>query len=561
MGSALKLIAAGIIVAAGFALPFLQKAQKDADAKKRANARQPLFVEGWEVPGDSPFYNKIANLNETKAELEKSAVTKADDAALELVGILLDSSLESAKYIESSDDYRYYIAMEKRHAIIDKYVFEHIDEYGSSKITNILNHAGWGMDEKYVIMDYFDLDDTQRAEMLETVEDKLEMAYNIEANNDYKAYYRYQINEKQKNIDSWRGEIEALEKDITENPENEELYSVQIESKKNNIKKHQEIDIYLLEYRIEHDILPFFSDWRSKAVDDKRDSMYNLHSSTTLTREEFEENEYYRNEYRTYNAYKKQRQEHMNEASERLLVADRSLETGKPDMKYVLGGPRTKATRFLWYSAVISLFAVMLGGGLISRECKQGTIRLLLIRPKTRVKVIFYKTAALVVIIFALYFASAALNILANGILCGFADYGYPNYTASSGAAGVNFFANYALKFMICFVPVFFLAVLSVFLSAVTKNTAVSVAVPMVLMLGSLIFIMYFMNGMVSQRSLKWFFDTPLPYINMFIFYEVEDYWCEIKINTGYGAGLILALTSAVAAAGALNFKTVDIKN
>ena len=554
------LIAAGIIIAAGFALPFLQKAQKDARASKRARSRQTVIIEGQQVSGGSPFYNNIIEISQAKAEIEKSAATKADDAALELLDELLNAFLLSDKYIDSYEDYRYYVAMYKRQAIIDKFVLSRIDEYSALEFSHILGLAGWYTEEQMVLMDYFDLDEKQKAKRLEAAEDKLVMAYKVEVNNDYKAYYRNEINDAQKDIKALSKEIEALEKDIAENPDNEELYSSQIESKKTNIKTREEIDIYLLEYRIENEITPFFSDWRSSAVDDKRNSMYDLHIKT-LSREQFEENEYYRNEYRTYNAYVKQRQEYINDSSKRMLVADRSLESGKPDMKYVLDGPRTRATGFLWYSAVIALFASLIGGGLISREFKQGTIRLLLIRPKSRLNIIFYKTAALVVICFSLYFVSAALNLLANGIIYGFADYAYPNYTISNDASGISFFADYVLKFLVCFIPILFMTVLSVFLSAVTKNTAVSVAVPMVLILGSLIFMMYFMSGMVSQRSLEWVFDTPLPYINMFMYYVITDFWWEIKINIGYGAGLILVLASAAAAAGALNFKLADIRN
>ena len=144
-------------------------------------------------------------------------------------------------------------------------------------------------------------------------------------------------------------------------------------------------------------------------------------------------------------------------------------------MKYVPTGPRSRTIQFLDFSMIVALFGVLLGGWLIASEYQQGTIRLLMIRPKTRIKILSAKFVAALLISTFVYLTGSLLNFVTNGICYGFADYAFPNYSVT-GATG--FIAYYLPKLLICVIPIVFAFTIAFMLSVVVKNIAVSIIVP-----------------------------------------------------------------------------------
>ena len=126
------------------------------------------------------------------------------------------------------------------------------------------------------------------------------------------------------------------------------------------------------------------------------------------------------------------------------------------------------------------MFAVLLVGWAIASEFQHGTIRLLMIRPKTRTKILMAKFIAALTLSLAVYVLGSLLNLITNGILFGFSDYAYPNYTISGD---VNFFAYYVPKLLACTVSIIFAFAVAFMLSVVIKNVAVAIAVLLPLLL------------------------------------------------------------------------------
>jgi ABC-2 type transport system permease protein len=87
-------------------------------------------------------------------------------------------------------------------------------------------------------------------------------------------------------------------------------------------------------------------------------------------------------QYGSYQNYVNSMQSQIDELNKTILIAQNSLDADKPDMKYVPRGARNRTVSFLDYSVFVALLAVLLGGWLMASEFQQGTIRLLLIRPK-----------------------------------------------------------------------------------------------------------------------------------------------------------------------------------
>ena len=319
------------------------------------------------------------------------------------------------------------------------------------------------------------------------------------------------------------------------------------------------ITMPILQYRIENDIIPGMDDWRDDALNSKESALYNLHyNNEMMTQEEFEEDQYNKWEYGTYANYQKVIEKRIEESTNQLQIAEKSLETNKPDMDFVDDGSRKKVTKFLWYSLIIAVFAAIFAGVLMAREFQSGTVRLLFIRPKSRAKIALSKFFALILICIALYASCVILNLVTNGIVFGFSDLGYPNYTISAGVKGISFFAYIMPKLLACFVVVFFGASIAYFLSIVTRNTALSVSIPLVCFAGALIA----MQIIGYSEKYKWIIYTPLPYVNMPQILT-ESYYSPAGIEPilSYGIVMLIGLSIAAVAAGTIILKKRDITN
>ncbi|MCK5130212.1 MAG: ABC transporter permease subunit, partial [Clostridiales bacterium] len=501
---------------------------------------------------------ELRDLSENITRMKVDASTKSDDLTIEFLQIMMDNSLVIASEIDTHEDFRNELSWLRMQVVIDRFVFENLDK-PKEDIRNAMQYR-MGIDLLEIEKKYYSLDQIEVLQKMQEIEDKLTRIDKMIIDNDYIEFYLFKLETLEEGYLSNLEKIKVLEKDILENPENEMMYSEQIESYKKANVGLQEIEKLAYEYRIEHDIAPRSGDWRDVAVGTKTNAQNQLLYDTMSSEEQFEANDHLKREHKTYSTYKKFWQKQQDELTKKIYIAERSLDSMKPDMEYVVDGARKNVVTFLSYSMLIAIFGVIIGGGLIAREFQSGTVRLLLIRPKSRVKILLSKFLALIAICFALYIASAILNMIANGIVFGFNDFAYPNYTISSGVNGIGFFSFFAPKFLICFITVFFACATAYFLSVSTKNTALSVAIPLVLFVGSLIIMQYVMYN--PQYS--WLIYTPLPYINLASFYTVDSMYTmynKVQPNLAIGLPMIIVLSFAFIVIGTYIGKKRDIAN
>jgi ABC-2 type transport system permease protein len=276
-----------------------------------------------------------------------------------------------------------------------------------------------------------------------------------------------------------------------------------------------------------------------------------------MSEADFESNDYLKREYKTYAAYKKNWQKEQDQQTENLYVAEQSLASEKPDMDFVTDGSRKKKVSFLWYSLVIALFGAVIGGGLMAREYQSGTIRLLLIRPKTRVKIVLSKFLALLALCIGLYIVVDVINALMTGFLFGFGDYSFPNYSISSGAKGINFFGFYIGNFLTCCISVLFACCTAYFFSMVTRNTAISVAAPLIVFVASL----FLMQAAHNTPSMKWLAYTPIAYVDFSTFFISNMTYWSFEPMMGLGIAMMLVFSLLLLAAGVFVSEKRDITN
>lgn len=551
-----------LILAASAIFPFVQHLiPNDNQAHMYHYDEGDITIDGHVIKGTNPLYGDIKYTKMEMEQFESTVSTKLDDLKLEFMKAYYDSALFMAKQIESQEDYRFELSWRREQFVLDRFILSHIDE-PKDNINSAISFR-FGMNNKTLEEKYYSLSNIEIAKRLNEIEEGIKRVDSIVVNNDYREYYRTNIDDAKKYIKDNNEKIKALEKDIVESPKNEKLYSDQIKSFKQGNDYHS-LSIEMFEYRLENDVKKDGSDWRDVALKQKKRAQQDLQFNKIVSEKEYQETDYLKHQYKTYREFKVGIQKKRDKATNKLYVADHSLESMKPDMTYQQGKARINVVSFLWFSLVVAVFGAIIGGGLISREFQSGTIRLLYIRPKTRTKIALSKFIALLITCLGIYIMAATTNIVTNGIMTGFKDFTYPNYDISNGT--MSFFAYFVPKLLVCSITIVFACATAFFFSVTTKKTAISVAVPLVCFVGCLIV----MELLPHYPSLNWVIYTPLAYVNFASFFKPEIpnnmYYYERGLNNvepilGFGIPLMIVLSLVFICFALFINKKRDISN
>lgn len=541
--------------------------------------QEPITIDGVTIYGDNPFYWNLTNLIQEKDSIENGGYSvqypETLDILLEINALDTAYFLRFAKSVTNYADYRVDLAWRGTESLYDKYFYENNDV----EISVLLEASMYkkGMDEASFRKKFIDITSAEKLAAIDVEDENLNMIYDIVDNDNFPRYIELRIRLENDQIISYQDNIAILEQNIIDNPDQEDNLNQQIKEIRKQITLIETNNIPLLQYRLEKNIKPGENVWQNNALADVENSRNQLVYLVILTEEEWNNNggggPFYPlkepggvGSGQTYEEYVASMQKQIDQVNTVLIIAQKSLDSDQPDMKYVPNGARSRTNSYLDYSLIVSLFAVLLGGWLIASEFQQGTIRLLMIRPKTRTKILMSKFLAALLIILFIDFAGSLLNIIVNGICYGFGDFAFPNYTIS---ASVNFFAYFIPAFLICIVPIIFAFTLSFMLSTVVRNSAVSIAIPIVLFvasivtMGTFVAIGYFGYGADGIGWLAW---TPIPFIQISSFFQpnsivqmLTQYGATISLP--YGIVLLLVLSVICTVVSILVFKKRDIAN
>lgn len=135
---------------------------------------------------------------------------------------------------------------------------------------------------------------------------------------------------------------------------------------------------------------------------------------------------------------------------------------------------------------LVSLLLMVLAGGIIATEFGTGTIKLLLITPHRRSKIFWSKALLLLEVILITSGAMFVMSFLVGGLLTGFADLAAMQVTPLFGTVvRIPYLLFILLKYLLFLLPVIAYSSLALMLSAVTRKSAVAIAVSILLMFGS----------------------------------------------------------------------------
>lgn len=295
---------------------------------------------------------------------------------------------------------------------------------------------------------------------------------NIEAYNEYKKEYdaflkeldsndwKYFVN---KEIKASTDELASLEKE-REKAKNKELYNSRIKTENNKLEK--------LKLRLEKDI-PYDNNYLNTALED--------YKQAPQTYKEFKESIIKNtSEFNIKEEYQIKRQyiEYMKNNANNKYIIDNKVDINSPKTTRNLL-INTLSDNFLFIMIIVAAGA----GSIVSTEFDKGTIKLLLIRPYSRNKILLSKyIVSMFMIIFAIL-SAFIMQLIIGGIFFGFSSLNIPvviyNFVQNK-VMHINLF-KYIFDNVLAVLPEFILlATLAFAISTITNVSTLGVALPIV---------------------------------------------------------------------------------
>ena len=214
---------------------------------------------------------------------------------------------------------------------------------------------------------------------------------------------------------------------------------------------------------------------------------------------------------------------------------------------------------FSGYSLFIIILIIIVAGTIVSEEFNKGTIKLLLVRPYSRVKILHSKyITCLIVLICSIIFV-ALMQTVVGGIVYGFDSYKNPtvlyNY-ATNSLNVVSMTGTLAIMAVAILPKLILLMTLAFTLSTVITNTPVAIAIPL---LGSMV------ESIINQLAIMYekanflkYFVTPNWDFSQYLYGALP----QMKgITLGFSVCICLAYFIVMMALSIWNFKKKNIKN
>ena len=133
--------------------------------------------------------------------------------------------------------------------------------------------------------------------------------------------------------------------------------------------------------------------------------------------------------------------------------------------------------------SLIAIFTIIIGAGIIASEFSWGTIKLLLIRPATRTKILASKfIATLLFALFSLVILYVS-SFLIGGLLLGFDSIDQPYLTYSSGEVSETSMAiHYVVEYALASVNLLMMVTFAFMLSSIFRSSSLSIGLSIFLM-------------------------------------------------------------------------------
>ena len=203
---------------------------------------------------------------------------------------------------------------------------------------------------------------------------------------------------------------------------------------------------------------------------------------------------------------------------------------------------RRNLSEALSVNSMVAMFlAILLSASTVASEHTSGAIRLLMIRPRARWKILLSKLLCIVIYVLGLTAATSLISTLTEVLIYGGNDLGTPyllvNGNIVSEIPPIFYYIYYN---SVLILPWVFAACAALLLSVLTKRAVPSLAIPMLIAV---------FGSLISQLSYdavgkaKWLKLTPVPYFNISdVFPEpmniIHDWYSPQNFGLTLGGGI-----------------------
>lgn len=210
------------------------------------------------------------------------------------------------------------------------------------------------------------------------------------------------------------------------------------------------------------------------------------------------------------------------------------------------------------YELFILVFVIMIAGGIVSDEFSKGTIKMLLVRPYHRCKILLSKfIVCILMLIFIMLFVAIG-QFIVGGIILGFDSLNVPAiiYNYATSQIQTMSIPMYIIITGLAKLPMYILLMTLAFAcSTIFINTAVSIVIPLLGYMGSSI-----INQLALVYDLKFvnYFVTPNWDLTSYFFGGIPQFE-GLTIN--FSIGICLVYFAIMLLASFAVFKNKNIKN
>ncbi|AXF54735.1 ABC transporter permease [Salicibibacter kimchii] len=129
------------------------------------------------------------------------------------------------------------------------------------------------------------------------------------------------------------------------------------------------------------------------------------------------------------------------------------------------------------FVSIIIMFAVIIAAGSISGEFSKGTIKLLLVRPINRSKILLSKYVASLIFSFIMLVISVALLLIIGGMFFGFEAPSQANVTTMDGSTVENVMPHFIISIAFVGVDILMMVTIGFMISTIFHNSALAIGI------------------------------------------------------------------------------------
>ena len=310
--------------------------------------------------------------------------------------------------------------------------------------------------------------------------------------NDWKYFAKEDLSQANQQIESLYQQKEKTE-------DTAQLKNIETELKTAETEKE------IAEYRLNKNI-PYGSDYLNRALSELQTANMNLTNYDSLDKElEYQEK-------LEYNRY-------LEAQAESRYVLDTGMDINKTDsLKGIL------QDFYAQFGIFLIVVIIMIAGTIVSEEFNKGTIKLLLVKPYTRNKILLSKFITVLIMIVFVIIVTLIMQILIGGILFGFDSLADPvvayNFNTNT-IQEMNIFANLGIQTLMQLPMIVLLATLAFAISTIFSNSTLAITISLLGYMSSSIInqlvIGYHLNFMEYFVTMNWdlsiYANGALPYM------------------------------------------------